>query len=293
MKKLLAILLALCLLTGCQLATEEKKESELNDTLAGVFITFEHLGGELDLQQWFEDHPEALKDGGEIKLDAAESMDYAERIPVLLEEGTWLVPGCEGISMAEYWNGEYWTGFSTEGVSEVRSHVDGGETEKAVEEEGTVYVPMNAEVMLCTNPVYMTPDGEFYIIPAMGLQGPVSGGGMSQSVSEETTWTKEGEPYSYSAKFTAAVKGVDLAKKVVVVQMTADHEELTRSEYVPGQMPESMVPEAETAYLIVEEILEEGTKRTLCQPGDGQIMVFYQGDAVYCLPDFTEVLWED
>lgn len=293
MKKLLAILLALCLLTGCQLATEEKKESELNDTLVGVFITFEYLGGELDLQQWFEDHPEALQEGGEIRLDAAESMEYAERIPVLLGEDEWLVPGYEGISMAEYWNGEYWTGFSTEGVCEVRSHIDSGETEKAVEEEGTVYVPMNAEVMLCANPVYQTSEGAFYTIPAMGLQGSVSSGGMSQSVSEEKTWTQEGESCSFSATFTTAVKGVALAKKVVVVQMTADNEELARSEYVPGQMPESFTPEAETAYLIVEERGAEETVRTLYQPGNRYVTIYYKSEDFWCLPDMMEIMWNE
>ena len=293
MKKLLALLLALCLLTGCQLATEKKNETELNDKLVGVFITFDHMGGEFDLEQWFADHPEALKNGGEIILEPEEGMAYAERIPVLLGDDCWLVPGYEGISVGRYWNGEYWTGFSTEGLCELHSHISGGETEDAIEEEGTVYVPMDAEVMLCSNPVYMTSEGEYYTIPAMGLHGSVSDGGMSQSISDEKTWTEDGVETSYSAKFTTTVKGVTLAQRVVVVQMSADHEELARTEYLPGQAPESMTPEADAAYLIVEEQGEGETLRKLYQPGDPYVTVYYQGEQVWCLPEMMEILWSE
>lgn len=289
MKKLIGILLAMCLLCGCQLATEEKRESEMNDKLVGVYVTFEHMGGEFDIEKWLQDHPEALT-GGDVTLDYSESMAYEERIPVVLGENDWIVPGAAGLSMAHYHNGEYWTGFSTEGLCEVKSHLKGGDNGDAIEEEATIFVPLDADIMYYTNPVYQTPEGKFYIVPAMGLGGAVSSGGMSQSISDEKTWTEETE-YTYSAKYTIAVQGVALPKTVTVVQMTADNRELTRRECIPGQMPESITPEPEAAYLIVEEALEGETRRQLCQPGDKFVTVYFQSEQVWCLPELMEVQW--
>ena len=107
------------------------------------------------------------------------------------------------------------------------------------------------------------------------------------------TWTVDGEETVYSAKFTTTVQGVNLAEKVVLVQMSADHMELDRAEYLPDQMPESVTPAADAAYIIVEEYADGEVTRTLCQPGGDPIRVFCQEDQLYCLPRFTEILWEN
>ncbi len=293
MKKLLALLLCLCLLTGCQLASGEEKKSERNDKLVGVFVTFDYLGGEIDLEQWLQDHPEALKNGGEITLDAAESMEYTARVPVLMGDNEWIVPNGEGLSMSQYWNGEYWTGFSTEGLCEVKSHLNGSEGADAIREEATIFVPLDAAVMYHTNPVYQTADGAFYTIPAMGLQGDVSSGGMSQSVSEETTWKQDGEECTFSAEYVIVVKGVALPERVAVVQMSADHKELARTEYTPGQMPETFTPEADAAYLIVEQAAKDSVTRQLCQPGDQSFTAYFQSEQIWCLPEYVKILWHE
>ena len=292
MKKVLAILLALLMLTGCQLASEEKNESRMNDKLAGVFVTFEYLDGGFDLEQWLEDHPEALK-GGDVTLDHAESMAYSQKIPVLMGENEWIVPDAAGLSMSHYHNGDYWTGFSTEGLCEVKSSINGSDNADSIKEEATIFVAMDDEVMVHANPVYQTPEGEYYTVPAMGLGGAVSIGGMSQSISEETSWNRDGEEYTFSAEYTIAVKGVNLAKALRLIQMNAEHRELTRTEFIPGQMPEVFTPEMDAAYLIVEEIGAGEPVRSLVQPGDSHITVYYKGETIWCLPDVMEILWNE
>lgn len=292
MKKLLAILLVMLMLTGCQLASEEKKESRMNDKLVGVFVTFEYLDGEFDIEGWLQDNPGAdLSE--DVVLNFAESMDYSGKIPVLMGENEWIVPDAVGLSMSHYHNGEYWTGFSTEGLSEVKSFLNGGDNADSIEEEATIYVPVDTEVMVHANPVYQTQEGEYYTVPAMGLGGAVSTGGMSQSISEETNWNRDGEEYTFSAKYTIGIKGVNLAKTVTVVQMDADHRELARTEYVPGQMPEAFTPETDTAYLILEEIGAGEPVRRLYQPGDSHITVYYKGETIWCLPDVMKVQWSE
>lgn len=290
MKRILAMLLAVLLLTGCQLASEEKNENPLQDKLVGVFVTFDSLDLEFDIEGWLSDNPGALEDG-DITLEPGEGMEYAGRLSVTVTDEGWEVPGHEGLSMGRLWNGEYWTGFSSEGVCEVNSHITAGDDGDAVEVDGTIYFPAGSEVMLCPNPVYMTDDGEYYVLQGSFFSSTLEGGSMSQSVSDEKTWTVDGETQTYSAKFNTTVQGVTLAETVRLIWMSADHRELKREEYTPGELPESI--EADAAYLILEEISGETVARTLYQPGDESAAVYYRGEQPWCMPDFMEIQWPE
>ncbi len=292
MKRLLALMLAICLFSGCQLASEEQREDQLQDKLVGVFVTFDQMDLDFDIEGWLEDNPGALKDG-DVTLEFGEGQEYVGQRPVRAGEDGWVVPGYEGISIGRLWNGEYWTGFSTEGVCGLNSHIASGEEGDAVNVEGTVYFPAGSEVMLCTNPVYMTAEGEYYVLPGNSFYSSLEGGSMSQSVSDEKTWTVDGVETRYSAEFTTVVEGVTLAEAVRFVWMSDDHAELDRAEYIPGQLPETITPPGDAAYLIAEEITGEGVSRTLYQPGDDSVKVFYQSEQPWCLPDFTEVQWPE
>ena len=288
MKRIFALILLVCLLSGCQLASEEKHEDQRQDKLVGVFVTFEPMELGFDIEGWLNDNPGALKDG-DVTLEPGEGMAYQEKLPVTLSEEGWIVPGHEGISVGRYWNGEYWTGFSSEGICELNSNISATDAGDNIAVEGTVYFPADAEVMLCTNPVYQTPEGEFYVIQGNSFDSAVETGSMSQSVKDEKTWTDDGTAYTFCAEFKTTVQGVELAKKVVLVWMDANHRELERAEYDPRELPESI--ETDCAYLIVEEITVANITRTLYQPEDEQITVYYQGDQPWCLPKFTKLLW--
>ena len=288
MKRIFALILLVCLLSGCQLASEEKHEDQRQDKLVGVFVTFEPMELGFDIEGWLNDNPGALKDG-DVTLEPGEGMAYQEKLPVTLSEEGWIVPGHEGISVGRYWNGEYWTGFSSEGICELNSNISATDAGDNIAVEGTVYFPADAEVMLCTNPVYQTPEGEFYVIQGNSFDSAVETGSMSQSVKDEKTWTNDGTAYTFCAEFKTTVQGVELAEKVVLVWMDANHRELERAEYDPRELPESI--EADCAYLIVEEITVANITRTLYQPEDEQITVYYQGDQPWCLPKFTKLLW--
>ena len=292
MKKLIALILAVCMLAGCQLASVEKKEDPYQDKLVGVFVTFERLDLDFDIEGWLSDNPGALKDG-EVTLEPGEGMAYQEKLPVTLSDEGWIVPGHEGISVGRYWNGEYWTGFSGEGICELNSNISATDAEDNIAVEGTVYFPADAEVMLCTNPVYQTPEGGFYVVQGNSFHSHLHTGSMSQSVRDEKTWTQDGTAYTFCAEFKTTVQGVALAEKVVLVWMTADHAEAGRAEYDPDALPESVTPAEGAAYLIVEEIAGENITRTIYQPEDEQITVYYQDDQPWCLPDIMEIHWPE
>ena len=292
MKKLIALILAVCMLAGCQLASVEKKEDPYQDKLVGVFVTFERLDLDFDIEGWLNDNPGALKDG-EVTLEPGEGMAYQEKLPVTLSDEGWVVPGHEGISVGRYWNGEYWTGFSSEGICELNSNISATDAGDNIAVEGIVYFPADAEVMLCTNPVYQTPEGEFYVIQGNSFHSHLQTGAMSQSIRDEKTWNENGTAYTFCAEFKTTVQGVELAEKVVLVWMTADHAEAGRAEYDSNALPESVTPAEGAAYLIVEEIAGENITRTIYQPEDEQITVYYRGEQPWCMPDFAKILWNE
>ena len=289
MKKLIALILAVCMLAGWQLAREEKNEDRHQDKLVGVFVTFEPMELGFDIEGWIEDNGNT--DGAEISME--ESLQYQEKLPVTLSDEGWVVPGYEGISVGRYWNGEYWTGFSGEGICEMNSNIAAGDDGDNIKVEGTVYFPADAEVMLCTNPVYQTPEGEFYVVQGNSFHSHLHTGSMSQSVRDEKTWTQDGNDYTFCAEFKTTVQGVELAEKVVLVWMTADHTEVSRAEYDPNALPESVTPAEGAAYLIVEEIAGENITRTIYQPEDEQITVYYRGEQPWCLPDMAQIHWPE
>lgn len=290
MKRLIAVLLAVLMLSGCQLASEEQKGNRMEDKLVGVFVTFNHLDLEFDIEGWLRDNPGALKDGG-VTLEPGEGMEYGGRLWAEVTEEGWRFPEHEGIVMGQMWREDYWVGFSTEGFCEHETSSHRTDTLDSIEEEGTVCFPAGAEVMLCANPVYMTPEGTYYAVQGNSFHSQLEDGSMSQSVSDERTWTVEGETHTYRAQFTTTVQGVTLADTVVMVWMSGDHRELGRAEYVPGELPEALTPPAEAAYLIVEEVTGGESARKLYQPGDEPVRVFYQGEQPWCLPEFVEIQW--
>ena len=58
-------------------------------------------------------------------------------------------------------------------------------------------------------------------------------------------------------------------------------------------LPESLTPAEGAAYLIVEEIAGEDITRTIYQPEDAQITVYYQGEQPWCLPDMAQINWPE
>lgn len=295
MKKLIAILLAICLLTGCQLASTEQKESELEDKLVGVFVTFDHLDLPFDIEGYLSDNVGSLTDGAEIVVEEGEARAYKGRLFAEVGERGWEFPGHDGIILGQMWNEDHWVGFTTEGIQDIKTRVSRTDTLDAIEEEGTIYVSSDIkDFIYYVNPVFMTPEGEYYATQGDSFSSGNTGvGGMSMSVNCEIRETVNDVENVYSAKYTVAIEGVTLADRVVLVQMSADHQELSRAEYTPDAMPESVTPAEGTAYLIVEEYAGEEVTRTLCQPGDEHINVYYQADKVYCLPSYTVIEWAE
>lgn len=297
MKKLIALLLAAVLLTGCSLATDRTYEDKTGreDKLVGIFVTFDHLDLPFDIEGYLSDNAHSFSDGEQVVISEGEASIYEGRLYAELSgEGGFRFPGKEGVYLCQMWEEDHWAGFATEGFNGVSTWVNRSDTLDSIEEEGTICVPRETtDFVFYCNPVYMTADEQYYVVQGDSFHAGTEVYGMSMSVDQNLTWTQEEEEYTYSAKYTVQVEGVDVADRVVLVQMSADHTELSRTEYVPDTMPEAVDPVDGAAYLIVEEYTGDAVRRTLNNPGDDPIKVFARTDSVYCIPQYTTVAWPE
>ncbi len=296
-KRFLALFLAAALLAGCSLATDRTYEDKTGreDKLVGVFVTFDYLNLPFDMEGYLSDHAQSVLDGAPVMIGEAEGSAYEGRLYAeLSEEGGFRFPGKEGVYLCQMWKGDHWAGFATEGFCGVNTNVNRTETLDSIEETGTICVPRETtDFIFYCNPVCMTPDGQYYVVQGDSFHSGAEVYGMSMSIDQKLTWTEEDEEYTYSAKYTVRVEGVDVADRVVLVQMTADHQELSRAEYTPDTMPETLDPAEGAAYILVEEYDGETVKRTLNQPGSDKIKIFAQTEMPYCVPVYTTVNWPE
>ena len=285
MKKLIALILAVLLLTGCQLASVEMQESHIFpmeeipespvNLLVGAFVTMEPMG-----------------------------QGVIVKIPVTLSDDGWEVPGYEGLSMGRYWNGEYWTSFSGEGICELKSDSASGDEGERISMEGTISFPMESKVTTYANFVCQTPEGEFYVIGTasgnsnveIGLNAfnsDIQVGTRRHGIQDEKTWIENGVPYTYTAFFTTVVRNVEVAEQVALIWIDEDYQELSRVEYAVEQLPESVTPAEGAALLIVEQDADGKIDSSVCQPGDEQFSVYYQSEHPWCLAKCVTIQWPE
>ncbi len=283
MRKLLAIALCLMLLSGCQLAQTSQGETPLEDRLVGVFVTQDYLDL-LDLETCLQEHPEDFLDG------TLELSEQGKLYATMSDDGTFRFEGCEGMYLCSYLLDGVQRSFTTEGFGDVVSKHTATDTGRVVEESATIRITGTEGVVFYTNPVYQTADGQYYVTSGQGAQSN-GHGTMTHSLDETNNWEESGEKRTYQAKFTVAVTYIHIPDSISLLQMSADNRELTRTEYAPGQMPETLEALPDTAYLLMESKTGTEITRTLFQPGDDAITTWYKTESPVCLPQFTEVIW--
>ncbi len=308
-KRFMFLLLSLTfLLTGCRLAQPESGSYTESDRLVGVFVTTEYL----DLfhtDEWLQDNAGSLVDGGTVTIpntNAYQGRIYAQPVEETVTNSSgethttrsYEFPELNGMVLAGYRITEgdhtYQSLDVGEGICEVHNAVRALNEETVYELTGTIFVACNTgSVIFYLNPVYQTSSGEVYVVSGSGLQFDSSlGGEASQSVSDSVTTTENGESKTSSTKIEVKMRCIELADKIILIQMDSSNNELARAEFLPGKMPEEFTPLENTAYLIIEEHRESGVYRSLHQSTDDYIEIFYSLDDSLCLPQRTTVNWK-
>lgn len=291
-KRILALLLAAVVLSGCSLAQGTAEGLPENDQLVGMLVALKCDGWEL----WDEEAT------GMDPLHTYQSEGkklYAEKIdgdPVGYQfpEGcglscfTFLVPETEPEE-------SYWADTVSPELSDVFKGLHMGEG-ASMEMEATVYVRDDlefGELTLYMNPVYYTPAGEVYALGTAPTGICADGLGGSFSVTQETKIELAENVTTRGGTVKLNIQPVHLPQTYVILEMSESNEVLAQTEHAPEEMPETYVPSAETAYIILEARGERVT-RTVYSPADdsAQMDCYCPGQYGLCIKGCTTIEWE-
>lgn len=259
-------------LTGCQLAQEGGEISESgNNQLVGVLITTEYLDL-FDFEAYFNDNAGELLNGN-TTIDPAEARAYEGRLYAVAEptekdgEVNYQFPGVEGIpfyyipvvtDMAEPAEGEEydwaWTPGESTAIQDQYAALSVKDDAEEISLEGTLYISSQSKNhRFYGNPIYRTPEGELYATAGSGISSDwQDGGSMSQTLEETYTLTLGEKQTQEHFKVTFTITSVDPVENIVLLQMDENNRVLSRQEFQPGQVPESLTPEQKTSYILVE-----------------------------------------
>ena len=225
--KIFALLLALCLLSGCALARPEAEEGTGmdQDMMVGVFITREYLDL-FDFESYLEDNLNTvINGGGEISpenMAKYEGRLYAEKTDEGYDFG---IEGMGAFCVQGEQDGVPYSASYSIGPMSLSLHSTVTDEGTNWDYSGTVYVNCGGLEAFYTNPVYQDSEGRVYLTAGMGISSEiVDGSSMSQAMSSEYTTTSEGKTQTYSMRVEITYMGAEQPKSYRVLHMAEDSE---------------------------------------------------------------------
>lgn len=304
-------------LTGCQLALEDKGEANNKDILIGVFVTDEYLDL-FDTERYLNDNLNKLSGGGLIDMDENNS-PYQGRLYATLKTrelkddagkainpGEFVFEGAEGISYfaaripATENEDSFITSGSDEAISDGHTGFSYSDNEDKTTLEGTIYISSDyAGKIRYVNPVYQSADGSVYAVTGNGimLSGEQGEGSVfSQTLEETSTVTENGKSKSVSIYIKISMSMMFPPEQIYILQMDKNSSIISRTEYEPGKLPDSLTPEPDVEYIIVES-LKRGPEdnlvisRSLFDKSNETLETFYARDDGICIKKQTNLDW--
>lgn len=319
-KRTFAIFLAVFILftlTGCQLALEDKGESQNKGRLIGIFVTDEYLDL-FDMEGYLNDNINKFSGGGLINIDGNNSK-YQGRIYATLATRTltdetgktfdtreFVFDSVEGIAYfsatvpATENEESFTTSGSDEAISDGHMGIHHGDNEDKTTLEGTIYVSSDcAEKTRYINPVYQDSDGSVYAISGNGimLSGEQGVGSVySHTIEETTNVTENGKSKSVSSYIKVSISVMYPPEKIIIMQMDKNSHIISKTEYVPGKVPGTLIPEAGADYIIVENYMHDPesnliTSRSIFDRSNESLETFYCRDDGICVKQWTNLEW--
>ena len=290
MKKLIALILALVMLTGCTLAVPGKAGL---DELVGVFVTVSREENGEKVELWDE---EAAGIGFISNYTLEGEKFWASRVEGEPDSYAF-AQGC-GVGVFVYdvydENGGSFRSNTCSPEMDVRKMVYYAGDPSRYELEAVIYATADAKLWIQANPVYQTPDGDVYVLSDRPISYKTEGGaGFSAFLSQDAEVERDYTTYSGSTvKLT--VEYVVLPEVYVVIEMDGENRVLRQREFAPGELPETYTPGADAAYIILEARAGEDTTRTIYSPGDAsaQMDTYYPGGYGLCIKGYTTIDWE-
>jgi len=312
---LFAVLFTLSL-SGCQLAQKDTGEGSATTHIIGVFITTEYLDL-FDEEAYLTDQL-AWTSGGEIKVSEngkrydgryyatlkaitdlhgpeSKTTYYQYQFPDLKGFSFFSANHPDSIDMSVFLASNY-----DSAISDVHTSIFVTDAGERVELKGTLNLSMAfANKQIFINPVYQTEDGSVYVESgnSFGQDGAISEGTfVTTTFSDATTKTNNGVSETKGNSVAFSIAFLYLPEKIVLIQMNQNNEVVKRAEYQPGEMPETLKPEAATEYILVEthKTDSEGSPvvtRDLYTKESYAIFSYYERADGICVNQSTSIEW--
>ncbi|HHY63958.1 MAG TPA: hypothetical protein GX501_02835 [Clostridiaceae bacterium] len=315
-KRLLSAFLVVMILvsaSGCQLAIEDKGEVKARDRLIGVFITDEYLDL-FDTEKFLNDNAGKFFPGGlnNLNIDYSKYQKrlYATLVPKAGEHPDakeYVFEGVDGIPFyaarvpADEKENSYITTVTGKVVCDVHTSFILRDDEDSIILEGTVYVtPDTADTIYQFNPVYQSHDGKVYVVSGNSARLGYfedEGATFSKALDEKVTVTENGISKTVSSSVKVTMTVVLPPNKISVLEMDKDSNVISRTNYSPGKLPDTITPSAVTEYILVESHSTDAdgkavTSRSVYGRKDNHIKTFYCRDNGICIQQWTNIDWD-
>lgn len=255
--------------TGCQLAMKDY-DVKNTGTLCGVFVTIGSIDELLGTKE-MSDKSITKKTNGSLVFTNNQLLPNDSNIRGYLidtksDQGTInktvKFDGLDGYYMGlhEYEDAEgerYQVTISDDKLN--ASHIGTNLSDKTEEIniEGTLTAIINYPESIYINPVYLRSDGSYY--PVRGYPVPSSvhvlnGNTYSQTISNTTTQTENGDSKSKKISFKVNINITDPIDQIFIREMNFNNELIKVAEYFP-ESPDEYVVNPNTKYIIVEDIM--------------------------------------
>lgn len=305
-------------ITILPLATEGNDNIEEEPKLAGFLITREYLDL-FDMESFLQDHVPDLMNGGEYIIDEDVSA-YQGRLYATYKEK--LLTDAETGEISSTWEYEFdevdgisficytmvFEDGSVANMSSGDNAVEGNlffrqtDEEDSIELAATLYIAADSDAFheYYVNPVYQSSDGRVFAVPGSGFYTNAYPGEVERFEGHTFSWegsqTISGKPHKTSVTIDLSISTIYAPQSIVLLQMDENNQPITRQEYLPGQIPETLTPEQNTSYILVETHKKDETgtpfiSREMFQPGDDYLYSFFCREDAVCEKKYTQLLW--
>ena len=299
------------------LVSASETGSASSDKLIGVLITREYLDL-FDSERFLNDNMDKLMKGKEIS--DSESAKYQGRIyaalvePELTNQETGETVGrkeyaFEGVNGICYFVpqitdqfGTYWSSSSDEAISDGYIHLNSTDEGESITIEGTIYVSTSANARnFYYNPVYQTETGDVYAVSGNGIffdDNGTTGMSMSHEIKEEQSSTIGDLTTSSGSRIEITISYVDKPVKISILQFDNENNLLTQMDCNPGELPNTLQPQPDTQYIIVETTTFSQDQvanitRDIYQTEDETFFAFSCREDGICVKQWCEINWSE
>ena len=292
--------------SGCWFAFDG--EGSETHRLAGVLITMEPLSS------FIPEDPNRVFGSVNKMLAEMHSLEriYAEHVVTFhtdpetgdeFQRDDFIFPGVEGIRyfVARIYVAEEATyaTFGDSGINITHTGLSFGDNSFEIQLEGTVHmVPGQMRYGAIINPVYQTYDGRVFTERGSGFSvhyDSDDGSVFTQTLAQSTSVTVRGVETTESAAITINVSSMRQPEKFVFLQMDADSQVISRSEFAINKVPEQLQMESLAEFLIVEthrpSASHEQVIRELHTTTDERIPTFHPRPDGIMEAHWTEIVW--